>query len=84
MPAELQPLTSLTGLTDLSVSNGTNLGDMTELRHLQYLSSLSLHKCSALSSKTVNFTNLQSLYLTNCQDEIWDFQQLFQCHTIDP
>ncbi len=73
MPAELQPLTSLTGLTDLSVSNGTNLGDMTELRHLQYLSSLSLHKCSALSSKAVNFTNLQSLYVTNCQDEILDF-----------
>ncbi len=72
-PAELQPLTSLTGLTDLSVLNGSNLGDMTELRHLQYLSSLSLYKFSALASKVVNFTNLQSLHLTDCQDEIWDF-----------
>ncbi len=72
-PAELQPLTSLTGLTNLSVSNGTNLGDMTELRHLQHLGSLVLYKCSALASKVPNFSNLQSLDLTDCQDEIWDF-----------
>ena len=72
-PAELQPITSLTNLTDLAVLNGTNLGDMTELRHLQHLSSLSLYTCSALSSKVVNFTNLQSLRLMDCQDEIWDF-----------
>ena len=73
MPAELQPITSLTNLTDLCILNGTNLGDMTELRHLQHFSSLSLSKCSALSSKVVNFTNLQSLHLADCQDEIWDF-----------
>jgi hypothetical protein len=72
-PAELQPLTCLTGLTNLSLLNGTNLGDLTELRHLQYLSSLSLYKFSELASKVVNFTNLQSLRLTDCQDEIWDF-----------
>jgi len=72
-PAELQPLTSLTRLTRLCVMDGTNLGDMTELRHLQHFNSLSLHKVYALASKMPNFNNLQSLSLSGCWDETWDF-----------
>ncbi len=72
-PAELQPLTSLTRLAHLCILNGTNLGDMAELRHLQHLSSLFLSNFSALASKVPNFNNLQSLSLSSCQDEIWDF-----------
>lgn len=72
-PAELQLLTSLTRLDHLCILNGTNLGHMAELRHLQHLSSLFLSKFSALASTVPNFNNLQSLSLSGCQDEIWDF-----------
>ena len=72
-PDELQPLTSLTRLAHLCILDGTNLGDMAELKHLQHLSSLFLSKFSALASKVPNFNNLQSLSLSGCQDEIWDF-----------
>ncbi len=69
-PADLQPIENLTRLTSLTLMDGTNLGSMSELPCLQCLDCVTLWGYSGLATKVENFAYLQSLFLSEGQDEI--------------